>query len=77
MVAEALGKSPSIITKVVSRQAKSRLVAEAIARILQRDVKDVFPDVPEYQLAPVASGEERDARVEELKALLKTNSEQN
>jgi len=70
MVAEALDKSPSLISKVLARQAKSRFVAEAIARVLDRDVTEIFPDVPEYQTAVPVSDQQRKKKVSELKNLL-------
>lgn len=70
MLAEAIGKSPSLISKVASRQAKSRFVAEAMVKILDRSMAEVFPDVPEYQLARPANEAERSSRVTELRELL-------
>ena len=70
MLAEAIDKSPSLISKVASRQAKSRFVAESIAKVLGMTVAQVFPDVPEYQLVKPASEQERTTRVNELRSLL-------
>lgn len=72
MLAEAIDKSPSLISKVASRQAKSRFVAEAMVKILNRTMAEVFPDVPEYQLARPTTETERSARVVELRELLET-----
>lgn len=74
MLAEAIDKSPSLISKVASRQAKSRFVAEAIVKILGSSMNQVFPDVPEYQLAKPASFEERSSRVDELRNILAKRS---
>ncbi|RUO43860.1 transcriptional regulator [Aliidiomarina taiwanensis] len=70
MLAEAIDKSPSLISKVASRQAKSRFVAESIAKVLGMSVAKVFPDVPEYQLAKPTSQQERTTRVNELRSIL-------
>lgn len=70
MLAEAIDKSPSLISKVASRQAKSRFVAESIAKVLGVPIAKVFPDVPEYQLLKPASEQERTSRVNELRSIL-------
>lgn len=70
MLAEAIGKSPSLISKVASRQAKSRFVAESIAKVLGLPVAQVFPDVPEYQLIKPSTEQERSIRVNELRSIL-------
>ncbi len=73
MLAEAIDKSPSLISKVASRQAKSRFVAEAMVKILGKPMQEVFPDVPEYQLAKPASAAERISRVDKLRSMLAQN----
>ncbi|RTE87479.1 MULTISPECIES: helix-turn-helix transcriptional regulator [Gammaproteobacteria] len=70
MVAEALDKSPSLISKVVARQAKSKGVAEAIAKILGKNVEEVFPDVPEYNHEVPSTHSERASKISELRNLL-------
>lgn len=70
LVAEALNKSPSLISKVVARQAKSKGVAEAIAKIIGKNVEKVFPDVPEYRHDIPSTHSERASKVSELKKLL-------
>jgi len=70
MLAEAIGKSPSLISKVASRQAKSRFVAEAMVKVLNRSMAEVFPDVPEYQHVRPPSEAERSSRVTELREIL-------
>jgi ribosome-binding protein aMBF1 (putative translation factor) len=69
MLAEAIDKSPSLVSKVASRKATSRLVAVAIAKALERPVADIFPDVDAYHHAS-SSDEERKKKQRELVALL-------
>lgn len=71
MLADALNKSPSLISKIVGRKAKSRPVANAIAKVLGMDIKEVFPDVEEYHTeARPANEAEREKRLSNLKSLL-------
>lgn len=69
MLAKALGKSPSLISKVAARKARSRSVAEAIAKALGRSVEEVFPDVEQYQI-PLRTQHDRKQKERELVALL-------
>lgn len=46
LLALALGKSPSLISKVIHRKAKSYSVALAIAKLIELPISQVFP---EYQ----------------------------
>ncbi|MGL1958769.1 MAG: helix-turn-helix transcriptional regulator [Colwellia sp.] len=48
-VAEALGKSPSSISQVISGDAISKPIATSIAKILNCKIEDVFPHIPQYQ----------------------------
>lgn len=70
MLAKALGKSPSLISKVASRKARSHAVAVAIAKALDRPIEDVFPDVSEYHSAVPKNRRERKQKERELIALL-------
>ncbi|WP_194757301.1 hypothetical protein [Aliidiomarina indica] len=70
MLAQALGRSPSLISKVAGRQAKSRLVAEAFAKLLDRPVAEIFPDVPEYCTDVPTTRASREARAEQMKRIL-------
>lgn len=72
LIAEALGKSPSLVSKVAARKARSRPVAQALAKALGLSVKEVFPDVPEYAYDAM-SPTEKAAKREELKALLNSD----
>lgn len=53
MIAEVLQKSPSMISKVINRRAKSFPIAQAISKILERKVSDVFPSLYESDDQPV------------------------
>ncbi|MCH8493940.1 MAG: helix-turn-helix domain-containing protein [Idiomarina sp.] len=44
MIAEVLGKSPSLVSKVLHNKARSFLVAKGIAQILGQDIRQVFPN---------------------------------
>lgn len=70
MLAQALNRSPSLISKVAGRQAKSRVVAEAFAKLLNRPVTEIFPDVPEYSNDVPTSKASREARTEQMKRIL-------
>ena len=48
MVADALECSPVNVQQVVKRLNHSHRVANAIAVVLDLEIKDVFPDVPSY-----------------------------
>jgi ribosome-binding protein aMBF1 (putative translation factor) len=69
MLAQAINKSPSLVSKVASRKATSRPVAVAIAKALERQLHEVFPDVQMYQ-QPQQSTDERRQKQRELVALL-------
>ena len=69
MLANALGKSPSLVSKVAARKARSRVVAAAIAKALERPIAEVFPDVASYQV-PAPSAPDRKQKERELIALL-------
>lgn len=70
MLAEAIHKSPSLVSKVLARQARSRVVAIAVARALEKKVEEVFPDVPEYQNQVPVESSERAAKIETLRERL-------
>lgn len=71
MLANALGKSPSLISKVAARKARSRLVAQALAKALERPIDEVFPDVEEYHHDVPRAAQDRKQKERELIALLK------
>ncbi|CAB0149582.1 hypothetical protein PSI9734_00152 [Pseudidiomarina piscicola] len=74
MLAKALGKSPSLISKVASRKARSHSVAHAIAKALGHPIEEVFPDVESYHRPTPSSKIERDQKERELVALLNDKS---
>lgn len=43
MIAAAIERSPSLVSKVIHRKAKSYTVANLISNILEMDINDVFP----------------------------------
>ena len=69
MLAQAIEKSPSLVSKVASRKATSRFVAAAIAKALEKSIHDVFPDVEAYHTG-VVNSDERKQKQRELVALL-------
>lgn len=70
MIAEVLGKSPSLVSKVAARKARSQPVAMALAKAIERDIEVVFPDVEAYHHQPFTL-EQRKQKQRELVALLK------
>lgn len=70
MIAEALDKSPSLVSKVASRKARSQPVALAIAKALGMEIDEVFPDIDAYHHQPMTA-EQRKQKQRELVALLK------
>jgi hypothetical protein len=48
MIADALNCSPVNIQQVCKRLNHSHRVANAVATVLELEIKDVFPDVPAY-----------------------------
>ncbi|EGN76360.1 hypothetical protein A28LD_0096 [Idiomarina sp. A28L] len=71
MLAEVMERSPSLVSKVAARQAKSRLIANAIAKVLGRDIREIFPDVVEYHHPKATNNSEREQRKDQLAKLLK------
>ncbi|RUO49522.1 helix-turn-helix domain-containing protein [Pseudidiomarina donghaiensis] len=70
MIAEVLGKSPSLVSKVASRKARSQAVAVALAKAIEREIEEVFPDIEAYHHKPITP-EQRKQKQRELVALLK------
>lgn len=48
MLAAVISRSPSLLSKVAGRKARSLPVAQAIAKALDKTVEEVFPDVSAY-----------------------------
>lgn len=74
MLAKALGKSPSLVSKVAARKARSRTVALAMAKALDRPIEEVFPEVEAYHHGVPRSQHDRKQKERELIALLKSDN---
>ena len=59
MAAEATGCSSHHLMNVSARRAESRPVAVALSALIHKDVAEVFPDIPRYQVDQKAAREER------------------
>lgn len=70
MLAAAISRSPSLLSKVAGRKARSLPVAQAIAKALDKSVEEVFPDVSAYHTAQ-RSASQRAQKQAELAAKLK------
>lgn len=49
MTAEAIGCTPHHLMNVSARRCESRPAAVALAALIERDVAEIFSDVPRYQ----------------------------
>lgn len=67
MIAESLGRSSSLISKVISGKAKSYTVSLFISKILKEDINALFPDVG---VSKKLTKSQYHARLLELKELL-------
>ncbi|MFU2510601.1 helix-turn-helix domain-containing protein [Pseudoalteromonas sp. ASV78] len=65
MLADVIGKRPSSVSAVIYRHTTSVDTASKIAKVLGKDIADVFPDVKTYSNAI-----NRDEKMAELKQLL-------
>lgn len=48
IAAEAIGCAPSNLMGVAGRRTQSRPVAKRLALLINRDISEIFPDVPAY-----------------------------
>jgi len=48
LAAEAMGCSPHHLMNVCARRAESQRVALALGALIERNVADIFPDIPRY-----------------------------
>ncbi|MDN7136388.1 helix-turn-helix domain-containing protein [Pseudidiomarina terrestris] len=72
MIADVLGKSPSMVSKVVNGSATSLLIADCISRILDRPIHEVFPNLYDESFAKTyKTSKSYKAKKEELKELLR------
>lgn len=67
MLAQVISRSPSLLSKVAARKARSLLAAQAIAKALDLTIEEVFPDVPAYH-SDQAIADLKAARQAELRA---------
>lgn len=70
IVAAAIERSPSLISKVASRKARSRIVANAIAKAIGMPVQEVFPDIEDYHNPLPTGNSAREQKAAELAKLL-------
>ncbi|WP_418608869.1 helix-turn-helix domain-containing protein [Pseudoalteromonas sp. US3C1013] len=49
MIAECINKHPSHISSIIHRRNTSSVIAKAIAKVIDKPVEQVFPDVPAYR----------------------------
>lgn len=68
MLAAAIGKSPSLVSKVAGRKARSKEVALALAKVIEQPIEAVFPDIEAYHYTDQQSL--RKARQESLTKIL-------
>lgn len=48
IIARAIGVSNTTISTTIHRKAQSKRAAIAIAKVLDKPIESVFPDVPQY-----------------------------
>lgn len=70
MIADELGMAPNMLSGVCYRRTTSKKAAEAIAKILDKPVTEVFPDVESYSKPRLPTGNAREAKRAELRQLL-------
>lgn len=65
-IANVLGCSPSMLSKVINRKATSTRIAKAVAKVLQLPVLQVFPDYEKHLKQNLYSPEETEQRIRVL-----------
>lgn len=70
LLGQALGIKSNVVSGVCHRRTVSKTTAEAIAKVLEKPVAEVFPDVESYRKPSLPKGKARDAKQAELKQLL-------
>lgn len=68
LIAKVIQRSPSLLSKVAARKARSLPAALAIAKALDCSVQEVFPDVADYHVKRLTTEKERAVKEAELKA---------
>ncbi|WP_105198980.1 helix-turn-helix domain-containing protein [Pseudoalteromonas sp. T1lg10] len=69
IVASVLGVSLAHVSSVVNRHTTSNRIAAAIAKVIEKDVNEVFPDVDAYKNRGQARID-REQKCQELQQLL-------
>lgn len=70
-IANVLGCSPSLLSKVINRKATSTRIAKAVAKVLQLPLLHVFPDYEKHLKQNLYSPEEA---VKKVRLLLSSDS---
>ncbi|KZX01018.1 hypothetical protein JL49_08180 [Pseudoalteromonas luteoviolacea] len=71
MIADAMSVKPSAISSVVNGTGRSKRIAQAISKIIDKPIESIFPNVSSYtQPAEIAKGEKRKQCVTELRQML-------
>ncbi len=70
LIAEALDVGIATVSGTVAGHTQSRNVAEAIAKLLDKPLIEVFPNQESYHRPPRLIGEARVAKLAEVKQLL-------
>lgn len=70
MIGEALEVNSNVVSGVCYRRTTSKAVATAIAKVLDKPVTEVFPDVDSYRKGRLPKGNARAAKQAELQQLL-------
>ncbi|WP_027670067.1 helix-turn-helix domain-containing protein [Rheinheimera baltica] len=70
MIGEALDVNANVVSGVCYRRTTSKGVATAIAKVLEKPVTEVFPDVDSYRKGRLPKGNARTAKQAELQQLL-------
>ncbi|TMO54112.1 helix-turn-helix domain-containing protein [Pseudoalteromonas phenolica] len=70
MVAESLGVNLATVSGVIHGHSKSLRIANAICKIIEKSLQEVFPKTPTYIKPSYISGDARKAKVAELQQLL-------
>lgn len=70
IIAEALDVGIATVSATVAGHTLSRPIAEAICKLLDKSLKEVFPNEEKYHRPPRLIGEARVKRIAEVKQLL-------
>ena len=70
LIAESLGIGSPTVSAIIHRNSTSLRTANAIAKVIGREVTEVFPDVPQYLRPPKMSKKARQLKLQQLNDLL-------